>query len=82
MPNKSIKKSVILTSFGKRLQASRLSKGITLIQFSRATGIYLGTLRKYEAGKIEPKLATIVVMAKALGITHHELLNINIDDLQ
>jgi len=61
--------------FGKRLRALRLKKGLTSSQFSRATGIDAAVLRKYEAGELEPGLVVIMSMARALGISHLELLD-------
>ncbi|MEI9918986.1 MAG: helix-turn-helix transcriptional regulator [Bacteroidota bacterium] len=74
MAKQQLKKSLILPAFGKRLRALRLKKGLTPAQFSKATGIDKDTLRKYEAGESEPKLVAIMTMAKALKISHLDLL--------
>jgi transcriptional regulator with XRE-family HTH domain len=67
--------------FGKRLQTLRLQKGITPSQFYDASGIDEYTLLQYENGELEPQLTTIAVMSKALGVSHVELMNIDINDI-
>jgi len=71
--------SEIFLSFGKRLRALRLAKGLTPARFHDATGIDAEMLREYETGKLAPKLEAIMVMAKALGVSHLELFDIDID---
>lgn len=66
-------------SFGKRLRSLRRASGLTPSQFFRATGIDRETLRRYEEGELEPKLVAIMTMAKALKVSHLELLDADIE---
>lgn len=66
-----------VVSFGKRLRALRLAKELTPSQFQGATGIDAHELDEYEEGRLEPGLEAIMVMAKALGISHLDLLDID-----
>ena len=79
MAKRQVKRNIIFSSFGKRLRALRIARGLTPARFSRVTGINAETLKKYEAGKLEPKLVAIMVMAKALDVSHLELLDIDTD---
>jgi hypothetical protein len=45
-----------------------------------ATGIDKETLRKYEDGELEPKLVVIMEMARALRVSHLDLLPVDIDN--
>jgi transcriptional regulator with XRE-family HTH domain len=69
----------LYTAFGSRLKKLRLSRGLTPTQFSEKCGIDSSNLAKYESGGREPGLAIIMIMAKSLGVTHHELLNFDFD---
>lgn len=80
MSKRESKKSAIFYAFGKRLRELRIEKGMTPAQFSKVTRIDVETLDDYESGKREPKLEAIVVMARALGVRHIDLLDIDIDD--
>ena len=58
----------------------RLAKGFTPSRFSRAVGIDADKLRKYEDGKLEPGIVTIIAMAKVLKVIRPELIDIDIYD--
>lgn len=69
------------TDFPIRLKATRLAKGLTQKQLGERSGIADPTIRKYESGKLNPKLETIQRLADALqvdfadlaGFTEHEM---------
>lgn len=65
----------LYATFGARLKKLRRAKKLTPTQFSEKCGIHRSNLAKYESGGREPGLTVIMIMAKSLGITHHELLD-------
>lgn len=69
----------LCSTFGNRLRELRRGKGLTPVQFSAKCGIDSSNLGKYENGEREPGLAIIVIMAKSLGVAHHELLDFRFD---
>lgn len=69
----------VLSTFGHRLRSLRLKKGLTLRQFEIRSGIDAGNLAKYEGGTREPGLIVILIMARALGMHYHELLDFKFD---
>lgn len=69
----------LLSTFGHRLQLLRLKKGLTPRQFEIRSGIDAGNLAKYELGTREPGLIVIMMMARALDISHRELLDFNFE---
>ncbi|MEJ0031044.1 MAG: helix-turn-helix transcriptional regulator [Bacteroidota bacterium] len=69
----------LYSTFGSRLKKLRQTKGLTPTQFSEKCGIDSSNLSKYENGSREPGLAVIMIMAKSLGITHHELLGFDFE---
>lgn len=81
MSKRKSEKRIVLILFGKRLRALRRGNGMTPSQFFVATGIDKETLRRYEDGELEPRLVEIVAMAKALKVSHLELLPDNLDHL-
>lgn len=54
--------------FSKILRAIRLEKGLTQKQLGERCGIADPTIRKYESGKLNPKLETVAKLAKGLQI--------------
>ena len=60
--------------FAERLKRERLREGRTMAEFSREAGISLSSLEEYEAGKRIPRVDTLELIAKRLGISLVELL--------
>ena len=69
-------KALLKELVGKRISKFRTSKGISVPDFEALTGIGDGNLKKYEGGERLPTIATSIVMAHVLGITHLELLDV------
>lgn len=59
---------------GERIKKTRLKKSMTQKELADKCGIDSANLRKYEAGKQNPKLGTIEKIAEALGVHEAELL--------
>ena len=51
-------------SFHERLRSVRLEKGLTQKQLGERCGIADPTIRKYESGKLNPKLETVKKIAQ------------------
>jgi transcriptional regulator with XRE-family HTH domain len=60
-------------TFGKRLKARRLAKGISLMALSERTGIAWNLLSKYERDAVEPKCRTVIKLIRVLGAEIMEL---------
>jgi predicted transcriptional regulator len=54
-------------TFGQRLKARRLAKGITLRALCEQTGIVCTLLSKYERDVVEPKCRTVMKLIRVLG---------------
>ena len=68
---------------GERIKEARKKANLTQAKLSELTGIAAPTIRRYEAGKLNPKLATIDKIAVALDVSPADLLGWDwIDELQ
>jgi transcriptional regulator with XRE-family HTH domain len=54
-------------TFGQRLKAGRLAKGMTLMALGERTGICWSLLSKYERDAVEPKFRSVVKLIRVLG---------------
>lgn len=63
---------------GERIKKIRLEKGMTQKELAEKCGIDSANLRKYEAGKQNPKFGTIEKIAEALNVPATDLLNYQI----
>ena len=64
-------------SFHERLRSVRLEKGLTQKQLGERCGIADPTIRKYESGKLNPKLETVKKLADGLQVDYSYLLGWN-----
>ena len=62
-------------SFGSRLKAFRKKAGLTQEDLADVLGLSYMTIRRWEAGKVTPRLEEIKAIAKALGVSESDLLN-------
>lgn len=53
---------------GEKIKSARLSAGMTQKELSSKIGIDDGTLRKYESGRLNPKVETLEKIATGIGI--------------
>jgi transcriptional regulator with XRE-family HTH domain len=57
-------------SFGRRVKALRIEKGLTQKELAERTGRFDGPFISHlEAGHVEPCLQTLAVLSRALGVT-------------
>jgi transcriptional regulator with XRE-family HTH domain len=68
-----------LVQFGLRLKELREAKGLAPVNVALRSGIDGSNLLKYEAGRREPGLLFIVLVAKALEVHPSELLSFEFD---
>lgn len=61
-------------TIGEKIKAKRLEKGLTQKKLGELSGIAEPTIRRYESGKLNPKLDTIKKIAEGLGITPTDLM--------
>lgn len=55
-------------NFGDALKKARISAGLTQKQLGEMCGMADSAIRKYESGKIKPKIETTAKLAKALNV--------------
>lgn len=60
-------------TIGERIKAFRLARGMTQKELGAQMGIDQSTVRKYEAGKLNPKIETVKKIADALGVDMNAL---------
>jgi transcriptional regulator with XRE-family HTH domain len=61
--------------FAANLRARRLAAGLSQEQLSRLTDLHPTEISRLERGVREPRLSTIVRVARALGVSPSELLD-------
>lgn len=63
-------------NYGERIKAARKASGLTQEQLAKKCGLATITIRQYESGKREPRLAQMRALAAATGVTIQKLLGI------
>lgn len=61
MPNKDV-------STGEKIKQTRIQQGLTQKQLAEKCNMYESQIRKYEAGKVNPKIETLQKIANALHV--------------
>ena len=62
-------------NFGKRLQILREEQGISQSDLAERSGQHRQSISKIERGERMPTWATVVALAKALGVTPNDFLD-------
>ena len=62
------------TTFGANLGAAREHAGLSREQLGSRAGLNAATIYRLEAGDRQPRLPTIIVLAKVLGMTASDLI--------
>jgi len=57
-----------------KLRAIRERKGVSLRALKERSGVAVATLARIEAGGYDPRLSTLMKLAKALGVSMAELI--------
>ncbi len=65
--------------FGQRLRELRAERGISQDQLARRTGIHPTAIGRFERGAREPRLRSILRLARGLGVPPGTLLDGLID---
>ena len=61
-------------TFGANLTAAREHAGLSREQLGSRAGLNAATIYRLEAGDRQPRLPTIIVLAKVLGMTASDLI--------
>ena len=62
-------------NFGERLRTFRKKAGLTQEELAEMLGLSYMTVRRWEAGKVTPRIDDIKALAKALNVSENDLLN-------
>jgi transcriptional regulator with XRE-family HTH domain len=62
------------TTFGANLAAAREHVGLSREQLGSRAGLNAATIYRLEAGDRQPRLPTIIVLAKVLGMSASDLI--------
>ena len=62
------------TTFGAKLTVAREHVGLSREQLGTRAGLNAATIYRLEAGDRQPRLPTIIVLAKVLGMTASDLI--------
>lgn len=71
----SEKDKEVLIQFGKHLKSLRQAKQLTFRKMALRCNIDYGDIQRFESGKINITLLTMIELAKALEVEPEELLN-------
>ncbi len=63
-----------MATLGEKIKAARIEQHFSLSQLARAAGLTKGFLSQVESGRSNPSLASLVKIAKALGVSSTVLL--------
>jgi transcriptional regulator with XRE-family HTH domain len=66
--------SVYLQSFGRRLAALRVQRGLSQEQLAAASGLGPGVVRRVERGQRDLSVSALADLARALGIQPADLM--------
>ena len=67
---------------GSDIKKARKATGLTQEELATKCKISVMTIRRYESGKRQPRLETVMAIKKALGIDEMDLLAQAIDDIR
>ena len=62
-----------MSLIGDNIRQARLAAGLTQKQLGEKAGIAEPTIRRYELGKLNPKLSTLQKIATALGVSVYSI---------
>ncbi|MGB8192764.1 MAG: helix-turn-helix transcriptional regulator [Chitinophagaceae bacterium] len=75
MPVDNNRKQEFCKAFGRHFRKLREEKGYGMREFAKMAEIEYSQLSKIERGVTNPTISTVLVLANALGASHHELFN-------
>ncbi|MFG3509520.1 helix-turn-helix transcriptional regulator [Streptomyces sp. NPDC047821] len=59
---------------GRRVQAARMDADLTQEKLAEQTGVSRTTVQSIEAGRNDPKMSHLLLIARAVGVSIHDLL--------
>lgn len=63
-------------TFGNRIKALRIEKGLTQVQLAEDLKVDKSTIAKYETDKIDPSVAMLITFVKYFHVTADYLLGL------
>ena len=66
----------LLRKIGQRIKELRIEKGMSQIELAVELNYEKSNMSRLESGKVNPKIATLYKVSKALGISLIELVSI------
>jgi len=64
-----------LKGFAANVRRLREARGLTQTDLERATNLHRTEVGRIEAAKVEPRMMTLAILAKGLGVTLDELIS-------
>ena len=64
-----------IESIGETIRKTRIEKGLTQKEVAERCGMADSAIRKYESGKVCPKIETLKRIAEALGVDPYSLVD-------
>lgn len=67
-------KTEVIADFGESLKVYRHKAGFTQQELAEKTGIHRVSVARYESGKRQPDMYTLLIMSDVLGLDHEFFL--------
>ncbi|MFJ8583597.1 helix-turn-helix domain-containing protein [Streptomyces sp. NPDC093595] len=61
-------------AIGRRVQAARMDANLTQEKLAERTGISRTTVQSIEAGRNDPKMSHLLLIARAVDVSIHDLI--------
>ena len=71
-----IKDEALIKAIGLKVKSLREQKGLSQTDLSHEADLILSQIGRIERGETNPTISTLNVLAKALGVTLPELVNV------
>jgi transcriptional regulator with XRE-family HTH domain len=75
MTGEAFDAKALASAFGRRLRELRERERLTQEQLAKRSGMRASVIGRFERGKHEPRLATVLSLAHGLGVTPGELVD-------
>lgn len=72
-----MKNEIFLKKIGERIKQLRIEKGLSQQEFAAMLEYEKSNMSRLESGKVNPRIATLLEVAKALEIPLSELVDID-----
>jgi transcriptional regulator with XRE-family HTH domain len=72
----------VVVGFARRLRAARAASGLTQDRLARRSGLHRTEISKLDRGLTDPRLSTVVRLARSLGVPTSALVEDRYPELQ